>query len=516
MVHLDSAINNGDFGLGANKIDHRLLSLYKKNQSPLFIQVGSYRDLSAQSLPSNSPSNLNFISSIENIFNYSENIKPSTPRDVVWLMSSGSKSEEVVFDDFIDLNAIIVSDMNASITRLSQEGKKQEMLSYHDGFEYKPYPYGGGFNKKVHIQNSATSLYWNIPSHGKVNGKGRTEPVAAGGIASRGFFLYKDSNITYEIPKQPEDLSRKPIFFGLFIDDRIKGTSRPQRLITFPDMSSISINTDNILFIRSAKGKLFTTRLPKNVNKWQHLGFSRKKIGQILDIYWNGNKLESIEFGVDDTSFNLMPGDLKIGKYSTGNNQDGFRGWIDEFRVFVRNPNSELACNYAKGTMVSVSSNAPFKIKKLANSLPSQSHNAVANQIKTQGHLLQSDRFACLTDYQIPYQKLKFNIPVGTTTIRDKILLSNKKLMYDKPRPDDTKNNFCLSCHRANTPFKPLDIEALRKKPSILSTSDSRIQPMQPPQRLFGNFPADFLGVGKPMRPLAPNKVMSTDFWLLR
>ena len=58
--------------------------------------------------------NTSLFDSIENRMNYNPHMKPAAPHDVVWLLSSGATSDEFSFDDLLNNNAFILSDMVAA------------------------------------------------------------------------------------------------------------------------------------------------------------------------------------------------------------------------------------------------------------------------------------------------------------------------------------------------------------------------------------------------------------------
>jgi hypothetical protein len=90
----------------------RELKLYQKSGGYEWTRVAAGRD-NTTTLPAGVV-NTTFIDSIENAFNMHRYIRPQTPRDVVWIMSRGNSTDEVVFDDFQDLDLLIFSEMNAS------------------------------------------------------------------------------------------------------------------------------------------------------------------------------------------------------------------------------------------------------------------------------------------------------------------------------------------------------------------------------------------------------------------
>ena len=60
------------------------------------------------------------------------------------------------------------------------------------------------------------------------------------------------------------------------------------------------------------------------------------------------------------------------------------------------------------------------------------------------------------------------------------------------PRPDSLNNQFCLSCHHENGKGG-LDLPALQRNVDVLAKYDHRRQPMQPPAKVGGYLPINWL-----------------------
>ncbi len=87
------------------------------------------------------------------------------------------------------------------------------------------------------------------------------------------------------------------------------------------------------------------------------------------------------------------------------------------------------------------------------------------------------------------------------------------------PRPDSSDNDFCLSCHHEEGQGG-LSIDALELDAATVAEHDLRRQPTQPPRRVFGNIPADWIppgaGPGGPSEALvAPPEGLLIDPWVL-
>src|SRR5262249_2015976 len=179
VVLLDNLINNTDYGLGITSDKHRMLALYGDGGD---VRVGSGRDNTTRDGPPGWLHNTTFVDSTENTFNYRPPLLPVTPRDVVWIVNSGKGSTEVAFDDYLNPDGFIVSEMAGSLTFAGSPVAGR--FDYHDGFGASGPTSGAGFSRAVRLENAATAVpeRWRVPAYGRVVGGARLEPIAQGGI----------------------------------------------------------------------------------------------------------------------------------------------------------------------------------------------------------------------------------------------------------------------------------------------------------------------------------------------
>ncbi len=111
-VLLDGLFNNTDYGIGAQDEAQRIVHLY----SDASVRVGAGRDNGEDWTTARTSHNPTIIDSLENLFHHVPGLLPRSPRDVVWTLNTGWVSDEVVFDDFLDPWAVIVSHMAGSLT----------------------------------------------------------------------------------------------------------------------------------------------------------------------------------------------------------------------------------------------------------------------------------------------------------------------------------------------------------------------------------------------------------------
>lgn len=182
--------------------------------------------------------------------------------------------------------------------------------------------------------------------------------------------------------------------------------------------------------------------------------------------------------------------------------------------MLARVPDVEVACNQAHGTLVEITTNPA--LLELGAEYPPWAHEAVASAAR----LTTKERsFACHHDYQKDYGAHLANIPRGAVSLRTAILHPEGLPRAGAPRPDSSKNPFCLTCHTEDS-RGGLSLAALAFDPNVLAENDPRRQPLQPPRRVFGNIPAGWLqpgvGPGSPSTAqVAPAEGALIDLWLL-
>ena len=490
-VMLDGLFNNDDYGFSLD--DTHRLELYKTPDSAVVVRVngGGKGGTASLGLP-NSVGNNAHIESPENIFNYHLGSLPSTVRDVVWDITRGLTTEEVVFDDFLDPHVLLLAEMNAA---WKNSAAHANMGSYKDGFSTSGdrFAYDPG---AIRLQNSATSAMYPIPAAGRVEGNARIEPVALGGVHGRGLWLEPDASMTFVFPQGTGAAVGDSTFYvGLFIDAREQLDGR-RHILTLPGKGTgpteVTLDDGNILRVVHGDG-LAQFDLSCQVGSWSlawhHLGLLFQSDGHVVALV-DGNPVGDQALA---TPVHLTEGTLTVG--GAGSDAAGVRGWYDEVRVVVedevhelgRGASVELLCNYARGTTVAVGADSPLRDAAEA-AVPAQDR-AVAVGALGDGD---TDPLYCATNYSADYALGRDRLPAGTTMMRDAILQEDgAPLLYNKPRPDTTNRSFCTTCHVPSEadPTRPDSLTRKALTPGTVNADmDPRTQPMQPPSR--GDEPA--------------------------
>jgi hypothetical protein len=229
---------------------------------------------------------------------------------------------------------------------------------------------------------------------------------------------------------------------------------------------------------------------------WVHLGLNVLRDGRIV-LHVNGFPYD--EWSAPERLFALVPGTLHVGAGPAGTGR-GFRGWIDELKVFAHAMDPEVACNQALGTLVAVGANERWR--DVAARYPGWAHDALRALVGG-GH----EAFACYADYAGDWAAHLGNLPVGTTGLRGAVHFPEGPIRYDVPRPDSRANAFCTSCHEAGAPHG-LGLGALEPR-AAPAQDDPRRQPLQPPARVYGQVPAGWVAPGP--GPGGPPTDLTTD-----
>jgi hypothetical protein len=497
-VLLDNRLNNIDYGLPRDEPHQRMLALYS---NALFqsVRVGTGRDNGGSGAPIGTSLNATVIDSLENLFNHDPHATTSAVRDVVWRVNMGKASAEVAFDDYVDSDVLIYSDMSASVT---WDGSAiTDRMKYWDGFVQTTATRGSGFpvNQEIHVQNAATGAKWNAPTHGALLGGARIEPVALGGIEGKGVWLdgaindAKRDRIEYTTSNQPTQPSAW--FAGIFVDPRFGDDGVRRRLLTFPDGTRVSLDGLSTLVLRKGPNAsaiaLPAGHLPQGA--WSHLSFV---LGTTeIDVYLDGYLLASTNWGVTNLVRN---GTMAVGGApAEEQGQPGappphaFRGWIDEMKLIAYEPNPEVICNHARGTLIGWNEVAapvftdPTWIA-VAALYPASSHTAVSARLATP-----YEKYACYKDYAslLEWSKNLHNVPPNAFSVRQS-LLALPTLHFGAARPDMSTNAFCVTCHQST--ITSLSSSALTAGVSPMQL-DLRRQPMQPPRYISGNVPASYV-----------------------
>lgn len=510
-VQLDALFNNIDYGLHTPDVAQRMVDLYKDGAgNTVSVRLGNGRtDGLAASLPDGFSVNSTIMDSLENIFADVPAFKPTALRDVTWRMNMGKGGDEVSFDDFIDADAFIVSEMTASTTYPG--GTK-----YHDGFIAPSSTTDGGFIDDIHLQNAATAVpaRWAIPKCGLVakGSPARVEPAALGGIKGKGFWLEAPTHVDYAISAQPQSIHTN-WFLSIFVDSRFPDDAKRRRLFTYPDGTTVDILGRSAIDLSLSGTVVRHIALPFALAErgWSHLAFEIAPLGMHVDTSVNGYLLDS--FSTQSHLFQLVPGTLSVGS--------GFVGWIDELKLLARDPDVETICNHAHGTLVGLDSSSDPTWYARAGLYPATAHRRIGDILASAGRTTYP-RYACIHDYSsdaaAPYLgagSVPDNLPSNVHSIRDAIHFPEGPLQWNAPRPDSSANAFCLSCHVDGAQdSQALGPKALAFDSTTLMQNDRRRQPLQPPRLVFGNLPAGFIDGLYPAKAMqAPKTGIALDQW---
>jgi hypothetical protein len=517
MVHLDAAINHIDWAVGVHPDSHWLVDLYRDEAgAPVPVRLGGGRFLEAfreadADYPVGYTHNANVVDSLQHLFHAHPLARPTTPRDVVWVMSTGVATAEVVFDDLLDPDALIVANMQASITQLyDDDGHGTGIPDHHNG---QVRELGGGLGllstyelqpdevRDIHLQNGATSLAWQVPAYGLVEaGTARVEPVALGGVEGRGLWLSGDSRVTFAMPEQPA-VDEVDAYVGLFVDDRAT-PGEVRELLRFPDGTQVVLAADHVAYVRDELVH-HRVELPPT-DGWRHLGWRLSAGREQVQLLVDGLPFD--EVGFEQPWFSLSGGDLVVGRRSE-QGPTGLRGWIDQLLVLAHPVGHEVACNHAGGTLLAVDGVATLAAR--AEAWPSWAHETVAEAAGQPGTTV-----LCHTDYTTDLGIDVQRPPDGTVPLREALTFPEGPLLAGQPRPDSSGNPFCLSCHTAEG-RDGLGLEALAFDATLPVEHDPRRQPTQPPRRVFGNVPAEWLPYGPARATVAPAEGALVDPWAM-
>ncbi|MCA2980261.1 MAG: hypothetical protein INH37_18480, partial [Myxococcaceae bacterium] len=522
MVSVDSVLSHLDFPLFSGASQQRMLKLFTPGTGPAtvadqsgWVQAGSGR---ASVLRPLSSSNGEMIESLESLFAFNPNFATRSPRDVVWLMSNGKATDEVEFDDYLDLDTLIFADMRASLTQDDPGyfGNNQRM-HYRDGFRYdfaQGWNHRGeGFVGEKRLQNAATTLRLKTPAFGRLTSdpgySSRIEPMALGGIKGKGLWLDSGSRVTWTLEPQPA-LTSQDWYVALFVDQRQTFQGDAADLLTFPNGGKVLTFNAQYVGYLSPQNELFFVALPPALahqdKRYNHYAFALQDGGRRVDFYLNGLLFWTVQ---DDAPILAMgPGALVLGKSGA---RQGFRGWVDEVKVVARVPDAELACNHARGSLVGLTGPSPELSRALR--YPPSTHAGISQALARRSRPTYA-AYACHHDTLAPDGAPR-RASVGVRLTQD-FRFPEGPLVWSAPRPDSTGNAFCLTCHAAGQ-VGGLGLGALTRGTTPL-IADPRRQPSMWPAFQSGNFPANFLAPGVPAShvTLAPPGVQGFDLWLFK
>lgn len=506
MVLLDGDFANIDYGLKQDSGSHREIQLFDPYSAASgdqsgWVRIGTGRDNGVVELPAFGVANTTFIDSLENLFNYSAELKPATPRDVVWRINSGRATGEVAFDDYLLLDAVVVANMNASMTHDDPSYGDSSAMRYRDGFNATSDFTGPGFTHTPRLQNAATGS--SVPAYGLAHGNIRIEPAATGGIKGKGLWLDGVSGATFALSSAINDA----FYTGVFVDLR-NPTESPRQVIGFPGGSALSIGESQVHY--QTASQTHSVAIPTPVlaleRQWHHLGAQVNSNGSQVTIFWDGFELANFSTAPHSP---LSVGDIVLGASPSG---EGVRAWLDDFKVLGGTPDLESICNHARGTLIGFDDGFDTVWSPIAASYPLNSHSQLSAQLNLNGQATH-ERYACLHDYSLDYGILAEDLPAGSSSLRAALQFPEGPVQWNIARPDSRNNGFCLDCHDDGLPA-PLSREAALQAGSAAMQYDHRRQPSQP-IRLMGGWLSESMFA--PMEPAQDQTDPSgtlTDQWL--
>lgn len=511
-VVLDGMINHIDYGLRRGLQFQREIQLYQPRGSfDGWVRAGAGRDTGPggsgidnqlESYSENAEikgmsQTSNVIDSLENLVNAYRYLRPTLPRDVVWTVNNAAGSDEVVFDDYMDPRALIVSSMMAGVEFINATWARYDSWYYRDGFDGENDNKIDQQTRAVLIQNAATSLDLPIPLYGHLS-SGRIEPVALGGIHGRGLWLDGNNTLSYEFPRA---IKSNELFLSIFFDNRSANDNNRQ-LVSFPDGTRVLVNPTTLRF---KKGDLTVTLpFPSGKQQWFHLGITVAADGKSGSVYLNGMKKQNFVskkplFGLFNPTSAKGKIVLRVGKQSVDDSIAGFRGWVDEFKLFAYIPTPEVICNHAFGSLHWVKEGASAHWQNLAGRYDVSVHQEIFHQIPqsyaNEYAIPSQARFVCSADYSdhMGIYRSRLREAEGLHSLRDAILfatpktgggLNDGRLSWNANRIDYRSNGFCLSCHTSSE-RRGLSLAALEPG-QICTMLDKRRQPLQAPLHLAG------------------------------
>jgi hypothetical protein len=450
-------------------------------------------------------SNIVFINSVENVWNYDPDIRPVTPRDVVWQVAATTGTDEIAFDDYLLKRALVISHMNPPVWNTAPNLPDRD---YIDGFSNTGQFKGEGFLETPLVQNAAAGTYWKLPTSGELLGGARVEPIAAGGVKAKGIHLDGgDDQIKYVIPAQPttaktNDLAGSAWMYSLWIHPTTPLDATQRRILQTPDGTVVNLTAARILVRKGTSTADIVVPLPLrlSVTRYTHLALVETPAGAdtTLSVYLDGFLLTTVTVTGAVLRMAAVPPAAAVPLLvGTVAGQPGVAMWVDEFKVIAQAPGPEDMCNHAYGTLVGVTSGPGFDRAgqyPIGHTTIKTATGAPYDRYYCESHFVGgadgASNFVCKyarTDLRCVGRRLQF--PEGP-------------IHATQPRPASQANAFCLSCHDNANPSVTMQLSALTVIPGLAAQNDRRRQPMQTLRRLFGFLPAHLFGLNKPSSSL--------------
>jgi len=536
-------INAADFGGGdqdanlpANTVAPRTgysLQLYSGMSGPL-----AYQSKGVQGF-----------GSFEHMFNQFDALEPTLPFDVVWHgFTDIQRNMEIAFDPYLNPHALVVAHMNAplqmSLPPRDGSGNPTQASFVRDGFIAHQdvgasVRFGGTadfrFTSSPELQNASTADPRRNPTAVTpatsllVRGGARIEPVGMGGVLGKG--LYLDGFNDYVQMSIPAQAGLRDWYMGLWIDLRDTALGvRPRTIAYFSDNSWVGLRSASageieIVFFNPVDNSLRSLNATGliNVGQYAHIGLMAwgDAPSRHMRVLVNGTPLGDIAFGTPRPGmlgFDLAslasagnasdlfigdPGPAYLGQY--GAKRRSFMGWIDELRIYavseaeLQSPMfAELACNEALGTLVDITpraneTSAPqLTALRALQSLYPEGPSVMCEQMvlyPASGESLQSTMLPRQRDLRLCADRVhkapRPQADLAARCLRGS-LLQPHPLVWNQPRPDESGNSFCLSCHNDSSSVAGLQTAALPEINSLQRWQDPRRQPTNVPARLGG------------------------------
>jgi hypothetical protein len=469
------------------------------------------------------PSTTSEINSLEHVLNYFEAYSPLLPFDVVWRFSSRTEHmAEVVFDEYMFDNAFVVAHMNAPHIKYGTNyfpldgfvpGENKEFNSMRYGV-----PVGDGpdfkFRQTPRLQNASTAYPARAPfankppSELRLRGGARVEPVALGGVRGKG--LYLDGRNDF-IDMGYQNTGHRDWLYSIWLDWRDPDPHAVRTVFFWPNDSWVGVSlAEAVAYNAAAPQGSRVERVSlagQGLTRESYFNFAVKvyddaatqerkmqvyvdgePVGTPLAWDWTGGTAPDSGFRMDYDGLGgwswFAVGDPGPNFDSPGwpAPRESFRGWIDEFRIYALSDSDpfshgvhdtqlgEFICNLALGTLVD--DNGVERCEQLAFG----SHDRPTDLPPQPSGLVCVDKVhrdlsapQCLRDD-------KLDLPA---------------LSHTAGRPDDTGNEFCLTCHRPQHEVPGLDRDKLESSLDFLGANvnkpdDPRRQPMDWPAVLGG------------------------------
>ncbi len=511
LVQLDNLLNDMDYAIGDGAAtptpQARLVDLYQAGTYPSGVHDGKLvlgYGRTTGIMPPGENDNGNIIDSIENKLNANDAARFIRLQDVVWTMTNGRQTEEFGFDDHMDPDAFVIANMAGALTwnqGVSASAIHGSSLKHHTSWNGVAWDPGAD---PVKLQNGATGTRWKTPAYGVVEGPGRLEPAANGGVRGKGYWMDGTIGLRFDVPLQVAaegnpDVSDHDWYIGLFVDCRFDDDGVRRRVLTFPDGTAVFLHGRSQVLFADANGTIVnrmtlpptTGGLPDLLPRfgWSHLGFQVSDAGSQVDVHLNGLLYHRWTRHPDGKAlFQMTAGALTLGKVAA-QPEPGFAGWTDELKIFAHSVDLETACNHAAATLIGLPDTYSGTWRTdHADRYPDWVHDEISDRLRNAGET-SNPRYAAFHDRSGDNTVHRGTIPAGTEWRRASVHFPEGPLYYNAPRPHSSLNTFCLTCHHTQG-VDGFGLGALPVIHGLKAKNDARRQPSQPAAQVHGVIPA--------------------------